>query len=203
MTSSRPRLARFSPIQMAGMVLMVGAVLAGAGLFVFSRSIKSPEHVVRVNPALFPHIGTGGQVVAVYEDVNRPHCREFQQQHMGRLIAAAKAAQITLVDVQFPFLKDSSTFGGKMLRCTWKHAPNRYFPLREALYSRMVGSEPQTGDYVFVLGKKFSRIQACATKAEGAALLKVDQDLSAQVGVHSTPFVSLEGLHNPKNEEWR
>ena len=90
MTNSPPRLARFSPIQMAGMMLMVGAALAGGGLFVFSRSVKAAERIVTVNPALFPHIGNSGQVIAVFEDVNCLHCREFQQLHMGRLIASAK-----------------------------------------------------------------------------------------------------------------
>jgi len=201
MTSSPPRLARFSPIQMAGMMLMVGAALAGGGLFVFSRSVKAAERIVTVNPALFPHIGKSGQVIAVFEDVNCLHCREFQQLHMGRLIASAKAGQITLVDVQFPFLKKSSTFGAKMLRCTWKHAPNRYYPLREALYSKTAGAEPQTGDYVFALGKSYGKVQACADGAEGAALLKADQDLGAQVGVHSTPFVSLDGI--PYRSDYR
>lgn len=194
MTSSPPRLARFSPVQMAGIALMVGAALAGAGLFVFSRSLRTPERTVTVNPALFPHIGRSGQVIAVYEDVNCPHCREFQQLHMNRLIASAKAGQIVLVDVQFPFLKDSSTLAAKMLRCTWKHAPNRYYPLRDILYSKMAGAEPQAGDYVFALGKSYRKIETCANGAEGAALLKVDQDLSAQVGVRSTPFVSLDGI---------
>jgi hypothetical protein len=60
MTSSSPRLARFSPIQMAGMVLMAGAAVAGAGLFMFSHSLKTPERTVIVNPALFPHIGKRG-----------------------------------------------------------------------------------------------------------------------------------------------
>jgi protein-disulfide isomerase len=146
MTSSPPKLARFSPFQMAGMALMVGAVLAGVGLFAFSRSVNTPEHTVIVNPAAFPHIGRSGQVVAVFEDVNCPHCREFQVLNMGRLTAAARAGKITLVDVQFPFLKDSSTYGAKMLRCTWKHAPNRYYPLRTALYRTVGDTEPLLGD---------------------------------------------------------
>ena len=182
-------------------MLMAGAAVGGAGLFFFSRSLSTPERTVIVNPAMFPHIGRSGQVIAVFEDVNCPHCREFQQLHMGRLIASAKAGQITLVDVQFPFLKDSSTLGAKMLRYAWKHAPNRFYPLREALYSKMNGAEPQAGDYLFALGKSYRAVQACADGAEGTALLKVDQDLGAQVGVHSTPFVSLDGI--PYRSEYR
>ena len=193
MTVSPPKLARFSPVQMTGITLMVGAVIAGAALFVAGHRPVVPERTVAVSPAQFPHLGHGRQVIAVYEDVNCPHCREFQRLHMTRLMAAAEANQITLVNVEFPFLKDSSVVAAKMFRCTWKYAPEKYYPLRNLLYGKMEQEGPLLGDYVFVLGKKFRAVDGCAKGAEGAALLKIDQDLSARVGVHSTPFVSLNG----------